>query len=83
MIWSVLWISQRPDWSIILHNESIENFPDLTKTSISVFTGSLLRRGAAKLRSIPIIFSMSLGGARGFREGGTLFCHPFRLLGGN
>jgi hypothetical protein len=27
---------------------------------------SLLRRGAAMLSSIPIIFLMSLGGARGF-----------------
>jgi hypothetical protein len=46
-------------------------------------TWSLLRRGAARLRSIPIIFSMSLGGARGFRGGSTLFGHLFRLLGGN
>jgi hypothetical protein len=37
---------------------------------------SLLRRGAAKLRSIPIIFSMSLGGARGL-GGAVRYCVTF------
>ena len=52
----------------------------LSRGFMFLSTWSLLRRGAAKLRSIPIIFPMTLGGARGFRRGCMLFCHLFRLF---
>ncbi len=84
------------DWSsshskfLTNHKMSTIWFRTVLKLPLSVLEGFLflstwflLRRGAAKLSSIPIIFSMALGGARGFRGGGMLFCHLFRLPGGN
>ena len=81
-----LWISQRPDWLYYMKiwtNYKMSTILLCLKGFLFLSTWSLLRRGAAKLSSIPIIFSMTLGGEREFRGGGTLFGHLFRLLGVN